>query len=144
MLHPRKDYARIQDPAGLIPENEPVFLLRAQDSAADITVHYWAETNKQLGGDPKLSEIAHDWADKMEAWSVKKLADLPAELPVELPDEKPNETELGERLEQPTKEDEQKWEEDQKNQLRKLESKPEAGIISEPEKSQNRDDSGVS
>lgn len=32
MLHSRKDYMRIQDPAGLIPADEPVFLLRAQDA----------------------------------------------------------------------------------------------------------------
>jgi hypothetical protein len=30
MKHARDDYNRIQDPAGLIPEDEPVFLLRAQ------------------------------------------------------------------------------------------------------------------
>jgi hypothetical protein len=31
MKHAREDYNRIQDPANLIPEDEPVFLLRAQD-----------------------------------------------------------------------------------------------------------------
>ena len=31
MKHAREDYNRIQDPAGLIPADEPVFLLRGQD-----------------------------------------------------------------------------------------------------------------
>ena len=31
MIHARDDYNRIQDPAGKIPADEPVFLLRAQD-----------------------------------------------------------------------------------------------------------------
>lgn len=31
MIHARKDYNRIQDPAGKIGEDEPVILFRAQD-----------------------------------------------------------------------------------------------------------------
>lgn len=31
MIHAREDYNRIQDPKGLIPQDEPVFLLRGQD-----------------------------------------------------------------------------------------------------------------
>jgi len=34
MKHARPDYDRIQDPAGLIPKYEPVFLLRGQDKLA--------------------------------------------------------------------------------------------------------------
>lgn len=34
MKHARPDYDRIQDPAGIIPEDEPVFLLRGQDRYA--------------------------------------------------------------------------------------------------------------
>lgn len=34
MIHARDDYNRIQDPAGKIPADEPVFLLRAQDALA--------------------------------------------------------------------------------------------------------------
>ena len=83
MLHPRKDYQRIQDPAGLIPEDEPVFLLRAQDKLAKYVVRYWADLNDQYGGDTKLSQTARDHADKMDAWLVKKLADLPSEQPAE-------------------------------------------------------------
>lgn len=79
MLHPREDYARIQDPAGLIPKDEPVFLLRAQDAAAAGTVRFWADSNSRMGGDPELSLRALRHAELMEAWPVHKLADLPAE-----------------------------------------------------------------
>ncbi len=40
MLHARKDYnERIQDNANIIPEDEPVLLLRAQDVNALATLH---------------------------------------------------------------------------------------------------------
>ena len=90
MLHPREDYARIQDPAGLIPENEPVFLLRAQDKIAVDTVRFWAMLNKQMGGDPKLSEMAFGHAHKMDEWPVKKLADLPTKQKPEKLENKPD------------------------------------------------------
>lgn len=79
MIHPRKDYDHIQDPKGKIPENEPVFLLRAQDKVASRVVRVWAWEHEHEGGDKKLSEMAMLHADKMEAWPVKKLADLSAE-----------------------------------------------------------------
>lgn len=97
MLHPRKDYARIQDPANLIPGNEPVFLLRAQDKAAAITVRCWANANENLGGDPEFTQQARNWADKMEAWPVKKFADLPAKLAPEPIEEKGIATEAGDK-----------------------------------------------
>lgn len=43
MKHAREDYNRIQDPAGLIPEDEPVFLLRGQDMFAPSLVREWAQ-----------------------------------------------------------------------------------------------------
>lgn len=92
MLHPRKDYARIQDPAGLIPPDEPVFILRAQDKVAARTVRAWAEYNIDVGGDPYLSNMARVHADLMDAWPVKKLADLPEEQPADQPAESQKET----------------------------------------------------
>lgn len=76
MKHARADYNRIQDPAGKIPEDEPVFLLRAQDKLAAETVRYWA----LLAEDAELfelSKMARDQADKMEKWPVHKNPDLP-------------------------------------------------------------------
>lgn len=74
MKHAREDYDRIQDPAGLIPVDEPVFLLRAQDPTAANAVRGWALTQC----DRAIRDQALDHADRMDAWGVKKDADLPA------------------------------------------------------------------
>lgn len=68
MLHAREDYNRIQDPEGKIPEDEPVFLLRAQDVNAPEVVENWAFANELRGGDPKLSELARAHAVRMREW----------------------------------------------------------------------------
>lgn len=74
MQHARDDYnKRIQDSANLISPDEPVFLLRAQDVTAAAVVRYWA--NLQPNGKQKDMALAH--AELMEAWPIKKLADLP-------------------------------------------------------------------
>lgn len=74
MQHARQDYnERIQDSEGLIPENEPVFLLRAQDVTAAAVVKFWA--NLQPSG--PIKELALEHAERMEKWGTKKLADLP-------------------------------------------------------------------
>lgn len=77
MKHARKDYDRIQDPAGLIPEEEPVFLVRGQDLVGSLTVQAWAELNEKAGGSKALSESARKHAQKMGVWLRKKLADAP-------------------------------------------------------------------
>lgn len=80
MRHTRSDYNRIQDPAGLIPENEPVFLLRGQDRAAPSAVRHWAEVAEAAGAAPEIVEDARKQAKVMEIWQacrVSKTADLP-------------------------------------------------------------------
>lgn len=77
MKHARRDYARIQDPEKQIPEDEPVFLLRAQDKVAAATVLAWAELNDAAGGDDQLSKIAREHAFEMRRWTPKKVADFP-------------------------------------------------------------------
>jgi len=81
MKHSREDYMHIQDPKGLIPEDEPVFLLRAQDVAAPFAVRSWAQRVDQLGGDRKLVNAALEFANEMEAWPVKKIPDYPDKQP---------------------------------------------------------------
>jgi hypothetical protein len=76
MLHARPDYNRIQDPAFLIPNDEPVFLIRGQDKLGPDTVLYWAEGNEAIGGDPELTLLARRHAGLMNRWPVKKRADL--------------------------------------------------------------------
>jgi hypothetical protein len=76
MIHARKDYARIQDPAGKIPKDEPVFLLRAQDRTATATLMFWIIANESLrDGDPKAIKLAKRHLKRMLAWPVKKTAD---------------------------------------------------------------------
>ena len=78
MRHARNDYNRIQDPEKKIPEDEPVFLLRAQDEVAAEVVWIWAILNKARGGCPALSDMATTWADVMDKWPIKKRANLPS------------------------------------------------------------------
>ena len=80
MKHAREDYNRIQDPAGLIGEDEPVFLLRAKDKTAPNIVRKWAMEQVNQGSEDPCIEVALKWADVMEEWKKKngcKLADLP-------------------------------------------------------------------
>ena len=80
MKHARDDYARIQDPAELIPEDEPVFLLRGQDMAAPATVFFWANQVIKAGGDPEIVAAARSQACEMQRWQQahgSKAPDLP-------------------------------------------------------------------
>jgi hypothetical protein len=86
MRHARKDYDRIQDPAGLIPQDEPVFLLRGQDVLAPDTLRYWADRLRiaDIGEMNEMSKLAEDQAIKMELWQQnhkKKFPDLPEAKP---------------------------------------------------------------
>jgi hypothetical protein len=82
MLHARKDYqARIQDVAGLIPADEPVFFIRGQDEAAPDTLRFWAETAQHLGASAEIVQLVRDHADRMDEWQrtrASKVPDLPA------------------------------------------------------------------
>ena len=87
MKHARSDYNRIQDPAGIIPADEPVFLVRARDKVAPNIVREWAKQNYQSGGDLVLSEAARHWAEEMERWQHEhgfRLADVPTDVRAEL------------------------------------------------------------
>jgi len=75
MKHARADYDRIQDPAGKIPADEPVFLLRAQDELACKAVAYYASLCEQAQA-PEVAAKARGHADLMAAWPKKKVPDL--------------------------------------------------------------------
>jgi len=78
MQHGRADYNfHIQVPASVIPTEEPVFLLRAQDRAAAPAVRAWAAVAQALGADPEVVKNALHQADLMDAWPVKKIPDSP-------------------------------------------------------------------
>jgi hypothetical protein len=68
--HGRFDYdERIQDAARIIPEEEPVFLLRGQDPAAAAAVRAWCAVAADLETDPAVIDRARAWADRMEQWA---------------------------------------------------------------------------
>lgn len=78
MKHAREDYSRIQDPAGLIPDDEPVFLLRGQDPLAAALVEEWALRYMQIpGASVAMGILAMRQSRAMEKWAVKKTPDLP-------------------------------------------------------------------
>ena len=70
MLHAKEDYD-----INKIPEDEPVFLLRAQDRLSDEVVRYWAELNEKYGGNLELSDAARNHATKMAMWPNRKMPD---------------------------------------------------------------------
>lgn len=70
MKHAREDYNRIQDPANLIPENEPVFLFRAQDKFAVIALEAYVEA---LG--KEITKIMVTTREDYEG-QVQQLSDL--------------------------------------------------------------------
>src|SRR4030042_6391464 len=84
MQHARPDYQpRIQDALpedqGGIPATEPVFLLRAQDRLAALTVRLYALLADIAGADPELVLNAQAQAAAREAWDPQKFPDLPQE-----------------------------------------------------------------
>lgn len=80
MKHARKDYDRIQDPAGKIPEDEPVFLIRGQDRLGAEIVLEWLQRYQELNDcDPAVVAAVSVHLGKMTVWPKKKTADMPSE-----------------------------------------------------------------
>jgi hypothetical protein len=82
MKHNRPDYDRIQDPDSLIPDDEPVFLLRGQDRFAPVVVEAWAALMAATG-DRVLCNLAASQAAFMRAWQIEhavKTPDLPEDI----------------------------------------------------------------
>ena len=82
MKHARPDYDRIQDPDGLIPKDEPVFLIRGQDVSAPLVVEFWASIVQAKGGSPHIIAAARGQAEAMRKWQEKnvKVPDMPLQL----------------------------------------------------------------
>lgn len=80
MKHARPDYQRIQDPDGLIPDDEPVFLLRGQDLCAPAAVRKWADEAEAAGASKEIVIAARDQANLMDSWAAQirgKTPDMP-------------------------------------------------------------------
>ena len=68
MHHARADYNRIQDPAGLIPDDEPVFLIRGQDRAAPGAIEAWANLAEAYGAEANIIAAAREHAALVRAY----------------------------------------------------------------------------
>lgn len=79
MKHAREDYNRIQDPAGLIPDNEPVMVFRGQDIAAPAALRAYAVAASAAGASDELVLSVLKHARAMEEWQrlvARKTPDL--------------------------------------------------------------------
>jgi len=76
MIHARDDYNRIQDPKGKIPDDEPVFLIRAQDKVSGDAVRAWIDLAEKAGAGTDILYLAQEHAKKMDAWRKRKVPDL--------------------------------------------------------------------
>lgn len=79
MKHAREDYGRIQDPAGLIPEDEPVFVIRGQDLVAPAVLRFYADQAEAIGASAELVARVRGHAETMEKWQrdvARKVPDL--------------------------------------------------------------------
>lgn len=79
MIFGRKDYdATIKETTNgvLIPADEPVFLIRAQDHLGAEIVKLYATRMLGNGGNPKMVAQINEHAKQMEAWGKKKIADV--------------------------------------------------------------------
>jgi hypothetical protein len=67
----------------LIPDDEPVFLLRGKDPAAFVAVQAWANEVERRDGDPALVARVREWAAEM-AYYAGSHVDVTA--PMKAPD----------------------------------------------------------
>lgn len=78
MKFSREDYeSRIVDNEGLIPDEEPVFLLRGQDKFAPFVLFYYAALVSE--SNPEMSKLCYMQAANMISWQYKngnKVPDL--------------------------------------------------------------------
>lgn len=76
MKHAREDYNRIQDPSNLIPEDEPVFLIRAQDPASSEVLRYYAVVAGHEGASKEHIGRCITQAEAMDDWRAEHHDDV--------------------------------------------------------------------
>ena len=67
MIHDRTDYNRIQDPLNKFGEDEPVFLLRAQDDFFLPMLIEYVKLNETTGRDGRMPRIKQRMTDSLMA-----------------------------------------------------------------------------
>lgn len=77
MKHARSDYDRIQDPAGIIPEDEPVFIIRGQDLLGPEILRKYAYAARRVGAEDDIIQAVLDHAEAMEEWQLEHVVKVP-------------------------------------------------------------------
>jgi len=84
MIHARSDYDGIQDSSGKIPEDEPVFVLRACDALAPAAMMHWATLLEANGGSQAQAQAVRAHAMRMADYARTKgghkLPDAPVDV----------------------------------------------------------------
>lgn len=76
MRHARSDYEdRIVDLEGVIPDDEPVFLLRGQDRHAPPTLEAYAASVEPFN--PEIAAISRRWAERMREFQARRMVKEP-------------------------------------------------------------------
>lgn len=70
----RLKYGGVKTEKGDIPEDEPVFILRAQDVFSPTVVRFYATLRASIEDFDGAKEC-HDFAEVMEAWPKRKIPD---------------------------------------------------------------------
>lgn len=73
--------ARLNSLTPLIPDDEPVFLIRGQDPVGGMAVRAYADYAERCGADAEMVRQIYAWADRMEAYAEDKqhgAPDVPA------------------------------------------------------------------
>jgi hypothetical protein len=61
----------------IIPEDEPVFLIRGQDLAAIPAAEAWCEAAEALGADPAIVETVRLHVEVVRTWQAENIAKVP-------------------------------------------------------------------
>lgn len=79
MRHARRDYDPIQDPRGIIPVDEPVFLLRGKDICVPAALQAWIKEAKVRGALPNIIESAEKHLQEIIEYqeTIRELPDMP-------------------------------------------------------------------
>ena len=74
----------LEEEAPKIPDDEPVFLIRAQDKAAVATLDAWIHEANKAGATMDILRLVAEHRDRMAAWPTRKIPDLPKTSPFSL------------------------------------------------------------
>lgn len=69
---PDGGYDPQHEPQPIIPDDEPVFLIRGQDPIGGQTVRAYADYAERCGADPAMVQAIYVWADRMEEYAESK------------------------------------------------------------------------